>query len=106
MTGFLLWLLVGWPAVLVTVVLVLIGLIKNNHRFLFAAAIIAFPISWFLSGLPEVHFPAILNIFLSAFLYGSSYFMFRGREMIAWLLAIPFFLAVLLLLFAVWAGGA
>lgn len=100
MAGFLLFLLVGWPTVLVTVILTLIGLIRNDHRYLFSAAILAFPFSWFISGLPELHFPAILNLFLPALLYGSSYFMFRGREMIAWLLAIPFFLVILLLFFA------
>lgn len=103
MIGFLLSLFVGWPAILATVILALIGLIKNNYRFLFAAAILALPFSWFLSGFPAMQFPSLLNIFLPAFLYGSSYFMFRGREMIAWLLSIPFFLAVLLLLFAVGA---
>jgi len=97
----LLYLLVGPPAVITTVVLALIGLIKNDYRFLFAAAIIAFPISWSLSGLPEFHFPAFVNIFLPGLLYGSSYFMYRRREMLAWLLGIPYFLAVLLLFFAV-----
>jgi hypothetical protein len=103
MLDLLLSLLVGWPAILATVILALIGLIRNDHRFLFSAAILAFPFSWFISGLPELHFPAILNLFLPALLYGSSYFMFRGRQMIAWLLSIPFFLAVLLLLFVVWS---
>ena len=31
--------------------------------------------------------------------------MFRTSEMLAWLLAIPFFLAIILLLFAVLAGN-
>jgi hypothetical protein len=96
MTGFLLSLLVGWLAILVTVVLALIGLIKNQYRLLLAAAILAFPFSWFLSGFPVVQSPIFL---LPLLLLGSSYFMFRGREMVAWLLAIPFFLAILLLLF-------
>jgi hypothetical protein len=98
MLDLLLSLLVGWPAILVTVILALIGLIKNQYRFLLAAAILAFPFSWFLSGFPIIQSPAFL---LPLFLFGSSYFMFRGREMIAWLLGIPFFLAILLLLFVI-----
>ena len=98
MLGFLLSLLVGWPAVVVTVILSLIGLIRNDHRFILAAAILAFPYSWFLSGFPILQSPVFL---LPVFLFGSSYFMFRGREMLAWILGIPFFLAVLLLFFAV-----
>jgi len=98
MLGFLLSLLVGWPAILVTVILALIGLIRRDYRFLLAAAILALPYSWFLSGFPAVRSPAFL---LPTLLFGSSYTLFRGREMISWLLAIPFFLAILLLVFAV-----
>ena len=101
MLDFLLSLLVGWTAILVTVILTIIGLVRNRHQFLYAAAIIAFPFSWFLSGLPVVTFPAILIIFVPALLFGSSYAMSRGREMVAWLLAIPFFLVVLLLFFVI-----
>jgi len=98
MLDLLLSLLVGWPAILATVIFALIGLIKNNYRFILAAAILAFPYAWFLSGFPIIQSPAFL---LPTLLLGSSYFMFRGREMIAWLLGIPFFLAILLLLFVI-----
>ncbi len=98
MLELLLSILVGWPAILATVVLALIGLIKNQYRFILAAAILALPFSWFLSGFPAIQSPAFL---LPVLLLGSSYFMFRHREMLAWLSAIPFFLAVLLLLFVV-----
>jgi hypothetical protein len=98
MLDFLLSLLVGWTAILATTILALIGLIRNNYRFLLAAAILALPFSWFLSGFPVIRSPAFL---LPTLLFGSSYFMFRSREMVAWLLAIPFFLAVLLLFFVV-----
>jgi hypothetical protein len=98
MLGFLLSLLVGWPAVLVTVVLALIGLIRREYRFLLMAAILALPYSWFLSGFPNLRSPVFL---LPTLLFGSSYMLFRGREMISWLLAIPFFLGILLLFFAV-----
>ena len=103
MIDFLLSLLVGWTAILVTVVLTIIGLVRTNYRFLLAAAILAVPFAWFLSGFPIIRSPAFL---LPVLLLASSYFMFRGREMLAWLSAIPFFLGVLLLFFAVSAGGA
>jgi hypothetical protein len=57
--------------------LAILGLTRNRHPFL--------------SGLPNVSFPAILLIFVPALLFGSSYAMSRGREMVAWLMAIPFF---------------
>lgn len=102
MLDLLLSLLVGWFAILVTVVLAIFGLVRNNYRFLLAAAILSFPYSWFLSGFPVIRSPAFL---LPVLLLGSSYFMFRGREMIAWLLAIPFFLAILLLFFVILSGA-
>lgn len=91
-------LLVGWPAITVTVVLALVGLLRNDYRFLVAAAILAFPFSWYLSGFPAIRSPAFL---LSVFILGSGYMMYRKREMLAWLLALPFFLTVLLLLYVV-----
>ena len=105
MLDFLLSLLVGWPAILVSVILTVLGLVRRTHPFLYAAAIIAFPFSWFLSGLPVVTFPAVLLLFVPALLFGSSYAMSRGREMVAWLLAVPFFLVVLLLFFVIVSGA-
>jgi len=91
-------LLFGWPAILVTVILAIIGLIRNNYRFLVAAAILAFPFSWFLSGFPAIQSAVFL---LPLFLFGSGYAMYRGREMFAWILATPFFLAILLLFYLI-----
>lgn len=101
MLDFLLSLLVGWPAIVVTLILAGIGLVRNNYRFLLGAAILSVPFSWFLSGFPIVRSPAFL---LPLLLLGSSYAMFRTREMLAWLLAVPFFLMILLLLYVIAAG--
>lgn len=101
MLDFLLSLLVGWPAIVVTLILAGIGLVRNNYRFLLGAAILSVPFSWFLSGFPIVRSPAFL---LPLLLLGSSYAMFRTREMLAWLLAVPFFLMILLLFYVIVAG--
>jgi len=90
--------LLGWPAIILTVILAIIGLLRSNYRFLLIAAILAFPFSWFLSGFPVVRSPAFLLPLLPL---SSSYAMFRRREMIAWFLAIPFFLAILLLFYVI-----
>jgi hypothetical protein len=94
MLNFLLFLFVGWPAILATIALAAIGLWKRNYRLIFGAAALSFPFSWFLSGFPAVQSPVFL---LPLLLLASSYLMFRGREMLAWILAIPFFLSILLL---------
>jgi hypothetical protein len=100
MLDFLLIILVGWPAIVVTVILAATGLLRNNYRFLVWAAILAFPFSWYLSGFPAISSPAFL---LPLLLFGSGFLMFRGREMLAWIVAVPFFLTILLLLFVVLA---
>jgi hypothetical protein len=103
MLDFLLSLLAGWPAIVITVILAIYGLVKNNYRVLVGAAILAVPFSWFLSGFPVVRSPIFLTPVL---IFGSAWAMRYGREMVAWLLAIPFFLVVILLLFAIASGGS
>ena len=100
MLNILLILLVGWPAILITLILAVIGLLRNNYLYLLGAAILAFPFSWYLSGFPRISSPVFL---LPLFLFGSSYLMFREREMLAWLIAVPYFLAILLLFYVILA---
>lgn len=94
MFDFLVISLFGWPVVLVTIILAIIGLLRNDHRFLIAAAILALPFSWLLSGFPIIRSPAFL---LPLLLFASGYCVYRGREMLAWLLTIPYFLTIWLL---------
>jgi hypothetical protein len=102
MLDFLLSLLAGWPAILTTVILALFGLLRSNYRFLLGAAILAVPFSWYLSGFPLVRSPVVL---LPALIFGAAWAMRYGREMLAWVLGITFFLVVILLYFAVLAGA-
>ena len=102
MLDFLLILLVGWPAIIATVILALIGLFKRDQRFLVASAILSFPFSWYLSGFPLIR---SLIFLLPLLPFGSGYALRRGYEMIAWLLMVPFFLTLALLYFAILAGN-
>jgi hypothetical protein len=91
-------LFVGWPGIVSTVILALIGLFRANFRFLVAAAIFAFPFSWFLSGFPVIH---SLVFLLPLFIFGSAFALYRDHEMIAWLIALPFFLTILFLYYTI-----
>ena len=102
MLNFLLIALVGWPAIIVTVILAIIGLIKRNYRFLVGAAILAFPFSWYLSGFPLIR---SLTFLLPLLPFGAGFALHRDHEMTAWILSIIYFLCILLLLFAVIAGN-
>ena len=106
MINFVLLLFLGWPAIVATLILATVGLLKRDFRFLVAAAILSFPFSLSISGFPNLSIPAFCNSFLPLMMFGSGYFMSRDREMIAWLLAIPFYLAIILLWFAAAASGA
>jgi hypothetical protein len=101
MLDFLLSLFAGWTAILTTVILAIYGLLRSNYRFLLGAAILAVPFSWLLSGFPFIRSPVFLTPVL---LFGAAWAMRYGREMLAWILAIPFFLVVILLLFALGAA--
>ena len=102
MLDFLLIILVGWPAIIATVILALIGLVKSDYRFLVGAAILAFPFSWYLSGFPLIR---SFTFLLPLLPFGAGYAMRRNQEMVAWVLAIIYFMSILLLLFAVLAGN-
>jgi len=106
MLNFILALFLGWPAILLTLTLTTVGLIRRDFRFLVASAFLSFPFCLALGGFPSVSFPAFCNSFMPLFLFGSGFFMSRNREMLAWLTAIPFYLAMLLLWFAAQASGA
>lgn len=95
-------LLVGWPAILVTVILTIIGLLRNDYRLILGAAILAFPFSWYLSGFPSIRSPMFLTPVL---IFCSAWAMRYDRQMLAWILAIPFFLIIILLLLVLLAGG-
>lgn len=94
MIDFLAVVFFGWPAILVTIVLAIAGLFRNDYRFLVTAAILAFPFSWFLSGFPLIRSPVFL---LPLLLFASGYFVYRGREMLAWLCVVPYFMTIWLL---------
>jgi hypothetical protein len=90
----------GWPAILASVIVSGIGLYKNKYPLLIIATILAFGPCWFLSGFPVVGSPVFLAPLL---LFGAGFALSRGHEMIAWLLAIPYYLVVVLLFYMVLA---
>lgn len=103
MLDFLLSFFAGWPAIIATVILAMIGLFRNNYRYLLIAAFLSVPFSWVLSGFPVVRSPVFLA---PALIFGAAWSIRTGREMLAWILVIPFFLVILLLLFVLFSGTA
>jgi hypothetical protein len=92
----------GWPVIVATMILIIIGLLKHDHRFLIVAAILVVPFSWFLSGFPVIQSPIFLLPLLP---FLSGYLLRSNQEMFAWVFAVPYFLVIWLLLNAVQASG-
>ena len=84
MLDFFLFLFAGWPAVIVSVILAVLGLVRSNYRLLVAAAIVAVTFSWVWAGFPLVRSPVFLTPVL---IFGSAWAVRSGREMLAWILA-------------------
>lgn len=103
MLDFFLFLFAGWPAVIVSAVLTVLGLVRSKYQLLVAAAIVAVPFSWVWAGFPLVRSPVFLTPVL---VFGAAWAVHRGREMLAWILGITFFLVIVLFLFALFAGGS
>lgn len=99
----LLFLFAGWPAIIASVVLAVLGLVRSNYRLLVAAAIVAVPFSWVWAGFPLVRSPVFLTPVL---VFAAAWAIQRGREMMAWVLGITFILVIILFLFALFAGGS
>ncbi|HVN16544.1 MAG TPA: hypothetical protein VMT73_12440 [Anaerolineales bacterium] len=89
---------VGWPAIMATIILAGIGLFRRDYRFIVAGAILAVPFSWFLSGFPIIH---SLVFLLPVLLLASAFALYRDHEMIAWLIAVPYFLTILFLYYTI-----
>jgi hypothetical protein len=90
----------GWPAILASVVISGMGLFRNKYQFLVVAAVLAFGPCWFLSGFPVVSSPVFLA---PLFLFGAGFLLSRGHEMLCWLVALPYYLLVLLLFYVILA---
>lgn len=103
MTDILVHIVLGWPAIVLSSGVAIYGLVKTNYRHLVAAALLALPFSWYLSGFPIIRSPIFL---LPLLLFGSGYAMSRGHEMISWFLAVPFFLTILMLFMIILAGNS
>lgn len=77
-----LWpILLGWPAILVSIALSVTGIIRSKPLGLVVAAIIVIPISLYLAGTPRFGWIALLSPVL---LLGVSIAIRRSLPLLAW----------------------
>jgi hypothetical protein len=83
----------GWPAIIGSLLLTLIGLAVRKPVVVAIGAALLLPFSFFLT---RTFFPAII---LPLFQFGAAFALWRGRTRLAWLLLTPLVLAIALLIF-------
>jgi hypothetical protein len=88
--------LFGFPASILSLLLCVIGVLARKVWLVVIGAVLFAPFSYYLSGSPGL---AGLPILLPAFQVGSALAVREGNKLLAWLLLLPPFFAVL------WVGG-
>ena len=83
-----LWpILLGWPAILVSFALSVIGIVRRRSTWLVVAAIIVVPFSLYLFGTPRFRWIALV---FPVLLFGASIAIRRSLPWLAWSLFVPF----------------
>lgn len=90
MSDTLVQIIFGWPAILISIALALIGLLKKRPWMLVLSGLVCIPFSWYLSRYQGLCTAALL---LPAFQLGSVWAIRTGRMKLAWLLLLPVVLA-------------
>ena len=77
----------GWPAILVSIALSVLGIVRGRPKWLFAAAIIALPFSFYLAASPVIGW---LGLTIPLLLAGAGISIRHRHTRVAWFLLAPF----------------
>ena len=77
----------GWPAIVLALSLSVAGIVRKRPIWLYVAAIIVIPFTFYLFGSPRIGLAALMIPLLLA---GAGIAVRRGRFDLAWLLLAPF----------------
>jgi hypothetical protein len=86
----------GWPMIVVSILLSIIGVWLKKPAFLVAAGVIGIPFAAYITAATSL--PGLL---LPAFQLGAAYSVKRQKDLFAWVLIAPMILVALLLAYAV-----
>ncbi|KJS84436.1 MAG: hypothetical protein JM58_10800 [Peptococcaceae bacterium BICA1-8] len=80
-------LFIGWPGIIIAIVLVSIGIYTNRTWLIILGAIFAMPISWYLGSTPRFRY---IMYALPIFFIGSALAVKFGKNRLAWVLILPY----------------
>ncbi len=96
MSDFLVQTIFGWPALGISILLSVVGVILQKPWLLIASGIVCVPFTYYISG--GFRSPAIL---LPVFEFGAAFAVTRQWKWITWLLISPLIIAAMFLAYAV-----
>lgn len=77
----------GWPAIIGTCILCIVGLVRKQPALLVLGALLIVPFAWYLSQTPLFR---TIGLSMPLFLLGAAYLLNRGRRRTAELALLPF----------------
>jgi hypothetical protein len=95
MSDILVQIIFGWPAVITSILLSIVGVWLKKPGFLITAGIVCIPFTYYLSGYRT---PAVI---LPLFQFGSAYAITLQKNLLAWLLIFPIIVIALILAYLV-----
>ena len=92
---FLVILILGWPAMIASLIVWLIGLVRKNYQIVVVAGILSLPFSIFYLGASVNSRP--LGALFSLGHFGSAYALRQQKTKLAWLLLAPYAIFLVIL---------
>ena len=89
MTDILLQTIFGWPAIIATILVSIVGLVWKRYWLILISAALLFPFSLYLSGSPAIRG---LGLFLPLFPLGAALAVRARKFPLAWVLVSPIFI--------------
>jgi hypothetical protein len=86
MTEILVQVIFGWPFIIASLLLSVVGVLLKRQQYLVAGALFFLLPSLYLSGYPGIRWFALL---LPLFIYAAAYFVRKNRPGVAWFLLLP-----------------
>jgi hypothetical protein len=95
MSDILVQIIFGWPAVITSILLSIVGVWLKKPAFLITAGIVCIPFTYYLSGYRT---PAVI---LPLFQFGSAYAITQQKNLLAGLLIVPIIVIAFVLAYVV-----